>query len=343
MNDPRIIVIGASAGGVEALVGVVKDLPKDIPAAIFIVLHVPAYGMSVLPDILRRRSSLPAFHPADAQAIEAGNIYVAPPDHHLMMEDGRIRLTHGPTENRVRPSVDVLFRSAAHAYGPLVTGVILSGMLDDGTAGAQSVKSRGGSMIVQDPKEATFPGMPQSAIEHVDIDYVLPLADIAPALVRLTSEPVVSSVTLPVSSSMTTEVKMATLTPDAFEGEHPGTPSVYACPECHGVLWEIEEGRLVRYRCRVGHAYSPASLLAEQSEVLEDTLWIALRAFEENAALAERLKGRAAERGHHISAGHFAEQSRQALERAEIIRQALLRGQIAAANPPDTDLPPAAT
>jgi len=336
MIEHDIVVVGASAGGVEALTRLVADLPPDLPAAVFVVLHVPSYGTSVLPDILSRRGPLPACHPHDGQAIERGHIYIAPPDHHLVLQEGRIRLTRGPHENGVRPAVDVLFRSAARAFGPRTIGVILSGMLDDGTAGAQAIKMRGGRVMVQDPDDALFSGMPRSAAEHVAVDAVLPLPQIAPTLAQWTREPVPEArAEPPVPPGMETEVDMALFGPESLEGDHPGTPSAFACPECHGVLWEIEDGALQRYRCRVGHAYSPAVLLAEQSEALEDALWVALRAFEENAALAHRLEGRATARGHSLSAGHFAEQAQQAQQRAAIIRQALLRGEIAAANSPE--------
>ncbi len=339
MTGHDIVVIGASAGGVETLTKLVKGLPADMPAALFVVLHVPAYGTSVLPDILRRHGPLPAMHPTDGQEIEPGRIYVAPPDHHLVLYQGRIRLTRGPHENGVRPAVDTLFRSAARAYGPRVVGVVLSGMLDDGTAGAQAIKMRSGKVIVQDPKEAMFEGMPRHAIEHVQTDFVLPVAQIAPTLVHLSQTPVEEAKMTPVPPDMNTEVDMALFEAGAMEGDHPGTPSAFACPECHGVLWEIEEGEMVRYRCRVGHAYSPATLLAEQSEALEDALWVALRAFEENGALAKRMKQRAQARGHEVSVRHFGEQVQEAQQRAAIIRQALGRGKIAQSNPPDSVTP----
>ncbi len=336
MTGHDIVVIGASAGGVETLTKLVKDLPADMAAAVFVVLHIPAYGTSVLPDILQRKGPLPALHPKDGQAIEPGRIYVAPPDRHLVLYQGRLRLTRGPHENGVRPAVDTLFRSAARAYGPRVVGVVLSGMLDDGTAGAQAIKMRGGQVIVQDPDEAMFAGVPRHALEHVKADFVLPVAQIAPTLTRLTQTPVSETEMAPVPPEMETEVNQAMFKQDALESDHPGTPSAMACPECHGVLWEIEDDSLLRYRCRVGHAYSPASLLAEQSEVLEDALWVALRAFEENAALAERMKQRAQARGHLMSVRHFAEQVQEARQRAAIIRQALLRGEVAESISPDT-------
>ena len=324
-----IIVVGASAGGVEALAEFAARLPANLPAAVFVVLHMPAYGHSVLPAILSRRGPLPARHPEDGELIQTGRIYVAPPDHHLLIKAGRISLTRGPAENNHRPAVDTLFRAAARCCGPRVVGIVLTGTLDDGTAGLQAVKMRGGLALVQDPEEAMFGGMPRSAIENVDVDYVLPIAALAETVVRLAGEPAAqegSSVT----PELEDEVAAAEMDITALGGRQEGKPSGFSCPECHGVLWEIVEGELVRFRCRVGHAYSPDSLFASQSENLEEALWTALRALEESAAMAERLHERTAERGHAISAQRFSEQAQDARHRAGIIHQALTGGQIIA-------------
>src|SRR5437870_1151500 len=189
MSGHDIIAIGASAGGVDALVKVVKDLPAHLPAAVFVVLHIPAQSPSMLPDILNRAGPLRAVHPEDNTEIKHGHIYIAPPDHHLLLDKDHIHIARGPKENRHRPAVDPLFRSAALAYGPRVVGIVLTGVLDDGTAGLRAVKRYSGIAIVQDPDEAIYPGMPLSAIEHVQVDHILPLAAIGPLLVRLASEP----------------------------------------------------------------------------------------------------------------------------------------------------------
>ncbi len=332
MPGHDIIVIGASAGGVEALAALAAGLPTDLSAAVFVVLHLPAYGVSVLPAILSRRGPLPARHPVDGEPIRPGHIYVAPPDHHLMLEDGHIRLSRGPSENGHRPAVDVLFRSAARAAGPRVIGVVLTGALDDGTAGLLAVKQRGGLTVVQDPDEALFPSMPRSAVDHVAVDHILTLPAIAPALATLTRAPVSERDMLIMPDEMQTEVRVAAMDPAALEAPRAGAPSGYTCPECHGALWEVEDGRMIRFRCRVGHAYSPDSLIAHQVRGLEDALWIALRALEESAALAERLTERARQRGHDLAAGRFAQQARDTLERAAIVRQALSHTQMDAAD-----------
>ena len=331
-----IVVIGASAGGVEALADFASRLPADLPASIFIVLHMPAYGHSVLPVILSRRGPLPARHAQDGEAVQPGRIYVAPPDHHLLVRDDHILLTRGPAENNHRPAIDTLFRSAARAYGPRVIGVILTGTLDDGTAGLQTIKTRGGMALVQDPNEAMFPSMPRSAIENVAVDGVQTLEALAETVVRLTGNSAAEK-GAPVTSQLNEDVAVSEMQLKTLEDRQEGKPSGFSCPDCHGVLWEIAEGDLVRYRCRVGHAFSPQSLLASQSENLEEALWIALRALEESAAMAERLSERAAERGHVLSARQFAEQAGDARHRAGIVHDVLQGGQLIARPSPRSE------
>lgn len=334
MSGHDIIVVGASAGGVEALAQLVRDLPPELPAAIFVVLHIAPQGTSVLPKILNRSlqkrqgSSLLAAHPYDGETIQHGRIYVAPPDHHLIIKDGYICLARGPKENSHRPAVDPLFRTAARVYGPRVIGVVLSGTLDDGTAGLVAVKKRGGVAVVQNPDEALYSGMPSSAIENVDVDHILQLSDMAPVLVELTYKPVEEERAESVSSDMEMESDMAELELRAMQSsDRPGTPSPFACPECAGVLWELDEGGLMRFRCRTGHAYSMRSLLAEQSEALEIALWSALRALEEKAALVQRMAIKARDRNQNISAKRFEEQGQDSQQRAALIRQMLLKGE----------------
>lgn len=332
MPGRDIIVIGASAGGVEALSQLLSLLSADIPAAIFVVLHIPSEGYSVLPKILNRaiakrqkQSSPKAFHPQDGEQIEYGKIYVAPPDRHLLVKRGSITLARGPKENGHRPAVDPLFRTAARVYGQRVVGVVLSGTLDDGTAGLMAVKQRDGVAIVQDPEEAMYSGMPRSAIENVEVDRILPVTEMAALLVELANQPVVTETTT-VSDDMEMEADMAELELNAMQNpDRPGTPSPYACPDCGGVLWELDEGRLMRFRCRTGHAYSTDSLLAAQSESLEDALWSALRALEEKAALTERLRNRARDRQQTYSARRFEEQARAAHQQATLVRQLILK------------------
>ena len=340
MPDHDIVVVGASAGGVEALVGLASALPADLPAAVFVVLHLPATGTSALPDILSRHGPLPASHVKDGEPIENGRIFVAPPNHHMLLRTGHVHLTRGPRENGHRPAVDTLFRSAAREYATRVIGVILSGALDDGTAGLLAIKSRGGVAVVQEVKDALYPGMPGSALEHVQVDHVLAVASIGELLARLTTEPV-GERPGPVPTGMRVEVEMAGFSLDAMEGDHPGEPSGFSCPDCNGVLWEMQTEGLRRYRCRVGHAWSPESLLIQQSEALEAALWIALRTLEERAALARRLAEPARRRGHSITATRFEEQATEAHQAARLVRNLLLdRGSLASAWPPALDRHP---
>lgn len=326
MTGHDIIVVGTSAGGVGALTELVKDLPLDLPAAIFVVLHVPSYATSVLPNILNRCGLLKASHPSDGEEIQHGRIYVAPPDYHLLVKQGHIHLARGPRENGHRPAIDPLFRTAARFYGRRTVGVILSGNLDDGTAGLIAVKMQGGVAVVQDPNEALFSGMPRSAIENVEVDHILPLSAIAPKLVRLAQEPVVAAAE-PVTGEMEIETDIAELDMAALQkAERPGTPSGFACPECGGALWELREGELIRFRCRTGHAFSAQALLAEQSENLETALWTGLRALEEKAALARRMFAGARSRNQPRSAARFEQQARESQQNAAIIRQLLLKG-----------------
>lgn len=249
MPGHDLIVIGASAGGVEVLKQLVDLIPADLPASLFVVLHVPSNGTSALPKILTKWSPLPAYHPRDGEQLLYGRIYIGPPDSHLLIKPGYIRLARGPKENGFRPAIDPLFRTAARVYGPRVVDVILSGTLDDGTAGMIAIKQRGGITIAQDPNEAMYAGMPQSAIENAEVDYVLPVSEIVSTLVRLANEEVEGGGE-PVSDDMEIETDISELEFDALHiDKRPGTPSRFTCPECNGgfdlihTLRDMEAGR----------------------------------------------------------------------------------------------------
>ncbi len=319
-----MIVIGASAGGVEALVQLVRGLPADLPASICIVLHIPAQSPSMLPQILSRAGMLQAIQPVDYQKIETSRIYVAPPDHHLLIEHDYMRVVRGPKENRHRPAIDPLFRSAAVAYGPGVVGVVLTGSLDDGTAGLFTIKQYGGIAIVQDPKEALYPDMPESALAQVAVDHCLTIDRIGSVLAHLAHTPIVTELVQPTSDAVEREVRIAAMETNPLnEGEQVGEPSAYSCPECGGVLWEVRDGALVRFRCRTGHAFSIDSVLAEQSERIEEALWVALKALDENASLSRRMAKQARQNNHIWLAERLEARVRDVERNTILLRQVL--------------------
>lgn len=306
---------------------IAEQLPRDLPAIVCMVLHIPPDSQSLLPQLLARRGAFEARHPKDKEKAKAGTIYIAPPDMHLLVEDGgMLRTIRGPRENRHRPAIDPLFRSAALAFGPRTIGVVLTGSLDDGTAGLLAVKQQGGIAIVQDPKDALYPSMPASAIANVEVDHVVPLSGIVQQIVSSASAPIGPRVVVrpEVTERMRMEKNVAEMDADTMQNDdRPGNPSAYSCPECGGVLWEIEEGELVRFRCRVGHAYSPESVLSAQDEVLEDALWSAMKTLEESARLSKRLAASERARGHDWMAKRFEEKEAEARERVEVIRRFL--------------------
>lgn len=331
MPGHDIIVVGASAGGVEALVTLIRELPPRLPAAIFVVLHIPAQSPSLLADILNRRGLLDAVQARDDMEIKQGRIYVAPPDHHLLVERGNVCIVRGPKENRHRPAVDPLFRSAALTYGPRVVGVILTGALDDGTAGLLAVKRRGGTAIVQDPDEAFYPGMPLSALHHVQVDYTLPLAAIGQLLVRLANEQVEEEAGAQMSEDLAMEAKVAKMDTNLMRAdEQTGTPSAFSCPECGGVLWEVQDEKVLRFRCRVGHAFSVESMMAEQSEALETVLWGALKTLQESADISRRLAQQSRMRNQNRVAKRFEAKLQEAEQRITLVKQALMKNETVA-------------
>jgi two-component system chemotaxis response regulator CheB len=307
-----IIVIGASAGGVDALPRLIWSLPVDLPAAVFVVLHIPAQGRDLLPEIIRRAASLSVAHAVDGDRVRQGHVYVAQPDRHLQLNGTRVRLSRGPRENFHRPAIDALFRTAAECYGPRVVGVVLTGNLDDGTAGLHAMKSRGGIAIVQDPKNALVPAMPQSALRNVRVDHCVPLSNIGPLLVRLAT-----TRDIPKNRKGVSRMKKRAMSPKEMEKDF-GRPTSFVCPECNGPLWETHAGPSLQFRCHVGHAYSPDSLLADHADGLERALWSAVRTFDERASLLRRLGER---KYHGESVGtHWKAKSKELEQHAEVIR-----------------------
>ena len=327
-RSQRSIVIGASAGGVETLKDVVARLPADLPAPVCVVLHVPAYVASFLPEILSRAGPLPAVHPHDGTTIEAGVIYVAPPDHHLLLEDGVLAVKKGPKENRFRPSIDALFRSAAYVYGPSAIGVILSGALDDGTSGLWSIKRRGGIAIVQQPSQARFETMPRTALEYVEVDHHLPATEIGALLGRLVQEPpgpggAMESET---ETRMATEIQIAAENDSFRKGVMKlGTLTPFTCPECHGVLVRIAEGEMSRFRCHTGHAYTDSALLEAVMEEAGATLYQYMRSLEESVMLLHHMGQHLHEAGDAARAEPFFAKSRDLEQRSSTVHAAALQ------------------
>ena len=331
MPTRDIIVIGASAGGVQALSTLVAGLPPNLPAAVFIVLHISANVPSLLPNILGRECKLEVAHAIDGEPIMRRRVYVAPPDQHLIIEDGHVRLVHGPKENLHRPSIDALFRSAARWAGSRVIGVVLTGARDDGKVGMRAVQQRGGITIVQDPFEAPFPSMPMSVMQDIKVDYSLPLREIAPLLNTLAYEAADEEERYPVPDDVEIESRIAEQKMEADEliasVERLGKISKLTCPDCHGALWEITDEDILRYRCHVGHAFTSEALTEGQSEMLEVALWSAVRALEEQMMLAQRIVERARKANHHRAAIMFERRAREAEEHSGILRQLLLSGE----------------
>jgi two-component system chemotaxis response regulator CheB len=312
------VFIGGSAGGIEALAELLSHLSPSLAAPVFVVLHVGTSGMSVLPAILDRVGSMHALTPANSDTLEDGVIYVAPRGRHMLVDDGHVLLNEGPTEHGLRPAIDPMFRSAARTYGARAIGVIVSGMLDDGTAGLGEIRARGGWTLVQQPAEAAFPSMPESAIASVEVDFVLPAAELANRIEELVSSPTTRQ-------AEAVPPQPPVLDPYLSEGEGPAPPGMrtdITCPVCGGVLWEELERRLTMYRCRSGHAYTAESLLDAQGEGLDNAVWRPIRILTERGALLRRLGARASHQGRERSARWFEEQADEALRRAAEMRRA---------------------
>ena len=335
-----LICIGGSFGALQVLKKIAAGLPEGLAASVLVVVHQAESQPGKLAEVLSNAGPLPAEHARDGEPIELGRIYVAPNDFHLLVETGgTIRLSHGPKQNRFRPAIDPLFRTAARVFGSQVIGVLLSGLLDDGSFGLMQIKRFGGAAVVQDPRDAEAGDMPASAIHNVRVDHVVPGDEIAATLSRLVREPVPD----PQASQGSTMSQRNTPSSAAIrnaQGEHgdiaeigdaaltlggiDGAPSGLTCPGCGGALWERNAGGLIFYRCHVGHSYTADSMAAEHESELEQTLWASLRMFQENAALHDRMATKADERGDPMMSGRWRERAEESRRRTEIIRQILL-------------------
>ena len=323
-----IVVIGTSTGGVAALTELVKSLPADFPAPIFVVMHVPADSPSLLPQLLNSVSVLKVRHPQDGEVVEAGIIYVARPDHHLLLEGNRVLVTRGPKENRFRPSIDALFRSAAYTYGPRVIGVVLTGYLDDGTSGLWSVQRMGGLAVVQEPYDAEQPSMPTNALEFVAADYVLPLTQMGTLLVRLTQERAPAKTRLPAAALDLLKIEL-TIAKQGGGFElgiiDKGKLTPFTCPDCHGALTQLIEGNLIRYRCHTGHAYTVSALLSEVTESVESMLYQAMRGLEETKMLLQNLGRHFADDLQEAVAKLFFRKADETGQQARVVHESILK------------------
>src|SRR5438270_3364130 len=330
MATKDIVVIGASAGGMGALERLVAGLPADLPAAVFVVWHLAPGVRSVLPTMLSRAGRLPAAHAEDGDPIKPGRIYVGPNDHHMLLERGYVRVTKGPKENRFRPAIDPLFRSAAYIYSTRAVGVVLSGALDDGTAGLWAIKMRGGTAVVQDPADAVHRSMPLNALDNVDVDHKLPAHEIGPLLGRLVREQAAPEPIMPAEARerMEAEIKIARESDPRLEDIlQYGDLSPFTCPECHGVLSMFRDGNIVRFRCHTGHAVSSGALLEAGTEQVEERLMDALRALDETIMLLNQLGEQYAKQGNTAGAEQCFNRARDAYERSRPVREAALNNE----------------
>ena len=324
----RIIVMGGSSGGFEAFKKIIAGLPSDFSLPIFIVWHMSPDIRGVLPQVLNKLNTIPVDHAHNNEEIKPGRIYIAPPDYHMLVKDHRTLITHGPKENRFRPAIDPLFRSAAYSYGNRVIGIILSGDLDDGTAGLWAIKKYGGITIVQNPSEAEVSSMPANAMREVKIDHCVSISELPQLLVRLSNEPLPENDVIMKDELTKTEIQIAAEESGLKKGIMEfGELSPYTCPECHGVLSRLQNENIIRYRCHTGHAYSADALLLAITEKIEDSLYSAIRGMDESIILMNHLGDHYAEANQPQLAALFFKKAKEALERSEWVRKATLNHQ----------------
>jgi two-component system chemotaxis response regulator CheB len=321
MAHRNIVVLGASAGGLEAVLKIVGALPADWPASLCIVLHSSVESDGLLSQIIRRAGPLPVVTVKIREPLRPAWIYVAPVDRHLLLERGYLEVTGGPKENGFRPAVDPLFRTAAEAYGPRVIGVVLSGGLDDGTRGRRHIKRAGGLTLVQDPDDALVKSMPESAVRNVEVDHVVPAAELGRLLSKLVQDEIAEEVRATVPEKRTGPDPAKAGDHAMEEGFMPGPPSSFVCPECGGALWELRDGALLHYDCHVGHSYTADGLVVRHAEKLDAALWTALRTLEEHAGLRRHMAENMRHRGLDDVARKYEDQAAQLEERADVIRR----------------------
>lgn len=323
--QPCLIVVGASAGGVDALLALCRGLPADLDAAVLVVVHIGDSSPGYLAEALDRAGPVPAREAREGDAIRAGRILVAPPDRHLLVFRDGIQVSRGPRENSTRPAIDPLFRSAAASYGRHVIGVILSGTLSDGTRGLLDIKRCGGISVVQDPTDATFPGMPESALAHVDVDHCVPLEQMAALLARLSRGAAGPAKSVPSDVSLAVRMYRVEANPMAVQTPEGEADIQLSCPECGGPMQDVQQGTLRQFRCTVGHALTQDSMLSAQSDAIERALWAAIRLQKEKIALYRRLENDATEQHHGSSVKRYEEAIHELEEHVAVLQEVLER------------------
>ncbi len=313
-----MVVVAASSGGVEPLRVLLGELPADLPAALFVVLHVTPDDSGALPGLLDRSGPLKVVPAEDRQPVEHGHVYVARPDHHLLVHDGMTRLSRGPLHNGHRPAADPLFMSAALDAGRRVAAVVLSGALDDGAKGSQAVDHHGGAVAVQDPQEAGFPGMPQAAVAAVANAIVLPVRELAGWIVRQSRTPVIAEEQV---DDAGVAVELARFLGDEPTSEVPaGEFAGHSCPECGGPMYEQKSGTASRFVCRLGHAWTGDRMIDAQADAVERALWVTIQRLEDRLRLLDRMRHSAGDRGREIPARRFGEEAERTREALGTIR-----------------------
>lgn len=334
----RLIVIGASAGGLDALQHVVASLDADLPAAVLVVKHMGDQDGSGVVRRLATVGALDVHLPVSPQELAPGHLYVAPPDHHLLVTDSHLRVQRGPRVNRVRPAIDLTMRSAAVAYRERVIGVVLSGMLDDGTAGLVAIKQCGGATAVQDPAEAPYPDMPGNALAHAPVDHALPVAELGVLLNELAQAPTPPSGTVPETLALEALLDLQAVT-DIAATARLGPPAAMSCPDCDGPLWEVSTEGPLRYRCHVGHALSAQTMLAGQDASLEQSLWVALRTLEERARMLRKMEAAESGQSRRLTAQAYGTRAAESEAHASRLRTWMMELQLQSPASPITPPP----
>ena len=318
-----VIAVGASAGGLNAISELVSQLPSDLDGSVFVVLHLSKAALGdILVSRIQKNTSLPCKIAEDKEIIKTGHVYIAPPDAHLLVKEDHVIIGHGPAENRFRPSIDVLFRSVAASHGERTIGIILTGFLNDGTAGMMAIKQSGGYCIVQDPNEAEYPDMPLAVLENMEVDDCVSLKNMGKVIVEIINKAEVKGVAAP--QNIISESKLSEKSATGINGVRSlGEKTVYACPDCGGGLWKIENGKIKHYRCHIGHSYSENDLLLKQSETTEHTLWVAVRMMEERKLFLQKIAKENDEKGLQRLSSQYNQRSKELEQHISTLKELL--------------------